>query len=237
MADVPRWHGFDDRDALAQGLTRRIADELSDAVERDGRALFGVSGGSTPVPVYRALSQTDLPWSKIDVLLVDERLVAPDHRDSNEAMVRRELLQNKAAGAGFIGLWSDAVDADHAAYVADRKLEGIGRMLDVALLGMGDDGHYASIFPAGRGVSAAAENTGPHHVIATFPDPLPPGAPHSRLTLSLYYLLRARQLLLAFTGDAKRAVYERALRETNSALPVSRLQDQAGSRLDVYWSA
>jgi 6-phosphogluconolactonase len=235
MADAARWNTFDDREALTRALATRIADALRTAIATNGRALFGVSGGSTPIPVYRALAQTDLPWQHVDVVLVDERFVPPTHRDSNEAMVRRELLQGAASGARFTGLWSDVADVDRAATLADRAVEGLGRDLDIGLLGMGDDGHYASIFPAGDGVTAAADEAQSRRVVTTTPDPLPAGAPHARLTLTLPYLLRAAWLPLAFTGGAKKSVYEHGA-AAKASLPITRLRALAGSKLEVFWA-
>jgi 6-phosphogluconolactonase len=216
--------------SLAHAVAEETALRLQHALDQRGRAVLAVSGGKSPIPVFAALRDWPLDWSRLVIHLVDERCVPSTHADSNTALVRQHLLQGAAAAARFVPLFDDAdlpqaftpSALDNLAHAASARIAPLG-MPDVALLGMGEDGHTASLFPNAPGVEAALTQTGPIAWVC------PNTAPHARLTLTLPALLAARHLLLSFSGAAKRAVWQQARCGPHPALPVSLVHHHAAS--------
>lgn len=216
--------------SLAHAVAEETALRLQHALDQRGRAVLAVSGGKSPIPVFAALRDAPLDWSHITIHLVDERCVPSTHADSNTALVRQHLLQGAAAAARFVPLFDDAdlpetftpSTLDGLAHAASARIAPLG-VPDVALLGMGEDGHTASLFPNAPGLEAALTQRGPIAWVC------PSTAPHARLTLTLPALLAASHLLLSFSGDSKRAVWQQAQSGSNPALPVSLVRHHAVS--------
>lgn len=217
--------------AQARQLAEAVAAQLHHAIATRGRALLAVSGGKSPIALFEHLRQQPLDWASVTVLLVDERCVPHTHPDSNTALVRQHLLQDGAAEATFVTFF-DALDAiDTLAAAANQRLAALHWPLDVAVLGMGEDGHTASLFPAAPGLDTALHTTA--HVAWVRPDAIG-HAPHPRLTLTLPTLQAARQLHLSLAGPAKQAVYRQALARPDAALPVSLLLHRPAHPFSVW---
>jgi 6-phosphogluconolactonase len=144
---------YENTDALNQDFCQRIASILQQAIETDGRASLVVSGGRTPAALFDALSNLSLDWSKVDISLADERWVDIDNDASNEKMLRSKLLVNKAALANFVGLKTPHNDAADAIDACTTNFVHFKRPFDVLILGMGEDGHTASLFPCSEQIS------------------------------------------------------------------------------------
>lgn len=217
--------------AQARQLAEAVAAQLRHAIATRGRALLAVSGGKSPIALFEHLRQQPLDWPSVTVLLADERCVPHTHPDSNTALVRQHLLQDGAAAATFVTFF-DALDAiDTLATAANQRLASLHWPLDVAVLGMGEDGHTASLFPAAPGLDTALHTTA--HVAWVRPDAIG-HAPHPRLTLTLPTLQAARQLHLSLAGPAKQAVYRQALARPDVALPVSLLLHRPAHPFSVW---
>ncbi len=236
MIDSPdAWHEFADREQFNEALTQRLADSLQSASLSQAHVLLGLSGGTTPMPAYRALSQKELAWNRIRLLLVDERWVANTHADSNERNIREAFAGNAVAEKNIVGLWSDKADLESAAIAADQKLAAINEVMDIVVLGMGEDGHFASFFPTGKEFNNAISTTGSRFVLPI--SPMPDHAPHPRLTMSLAYIQRAKRIILAITGEKKRLVLKQAIAEGDARrLPIAALFKTNSPAVEIYWS-
>lgn len=217
--------------AQARQLAEAVTAQLRHAIATRGHALLAVSGGKSPIALFEHLRQQPLDWASVTVLLADERCVPHTHADSNTALVRQHLLQDGAAAATFVTFF-DTLDAiDTLAAAANQRLATLHWPLDVAVLGMGEDGHTASLFPAAPGLDTALHTTA--HVAWVRPDAIG-HAPHPRLTLTLPTLQAARQLHLSLAGPAKQSVYRQALAQPDAALPVSLLLHRPAHPFSVW---
>jgi 6-phosphogluconolactonase len=224
---------FVDRHRLAADLARRVARLLSDAVQRTGRAGLAVSGGSTPAALFDRLSQLVLPWEKVVVTLVDERWVGPDNLDSNEHLVRTRLLQNRAAAASFVGLKTPAATAAEGEAACEQRLSELPRPFAVLVLGMGKDGHTASLFPGATQLAAATKMKSGRTCMAI----APPAAPHDRMTLTLPAILDAGQIFLHITGQGKWQTLQQALQEGPAQeMPIRFILRQQTTPVTVCWA-
>ena len=217
--------------AQARQLAEAVAGQLHHAIATRGRALLAVSGGKSPIALFEHLRQQPLDWTSVTVLLADERCVPHTHPDSNTALVRQHLLQDGAAAATFVTFFDALVAIDTLAAAANQRLASLHWPLDVAVLGMGEDGHTASLFPAAPGLDTALHTTA--RVAWVRPDAIG-HAPHPRLTLTLPTLQAARQLHLSLAGPAKQAVYRQALAQPDAALPVSLLLHRPAHPFSVW---
>lgn len=231
-----QWHAVSDATTQAQALAESIAGVLTSLIDEQGSACLAVSGGRSPIALFAALRVLPVRWADVSITLVDERAVPPDHADSNARLIREHLLQDAAAAARFFPLvlsphvHGGSVDVDACVATANDPFQ----QPDVVVLGMGDDGHTASLFPdapeLGDGIDRAH---GPAYL------PVRPGAaPHRRISLNLSALCAARRLFLSITGPVKRGVFDTAAQGVaQRALPVSYVIHQREVPLDVYWTA
>lgn len=203
-----------DGGALARAVAAVIAAEIERAIAERGMAVVAVPGGSTPRAIFPELFAVPLNWAKVVLTIGDERWAAITHSLSNFGQMRQFAIGSQAAAARRLPLVQAPVTLERDATDADAALRPL-LPLDVLWAGVGDDGHTLSWFP-GPDLDAAYESAAA--VIALRPDPLPAGAPAERLTLTLAAARTARTIIVAATGDAKRAVLE-----APGNLPVARL--------------
>lgn len=232
---MPVIQTFADSASWASACATRLTDTLAVALAETGKAVFAGAGGSTPAPIYRAMADADLDWSRVAVTLIDERYVPETSPESNAALIKRTLMTGPAAAARFIPLYHPEVTVDRAAAVAAHALAREGRRLDAVLLGMGEDGHICSMFPGSPTLKTLLSPTLPPTVLG-----VPPGrdsaAPSlERLSINLPYLMGARRVVLAVTGAAKRAVFEREAAGDPAVQPIAALI-AANVPLDVLWT-
>ncbi|WP_031554566.1 6-phosphogluconolactonase [Parvularcula oceani] len=191
---------FDSRKEMTRAARDAVCARLRAGISDRGQASMALSGGSTPRPLYEDLSQQSIEWNRTSVTLADERLAPEDSGGRNEELVRKHFLRDKAAAAAFTPL------------IGTKDLHGCHMPFDVTILGMGKDGHTASLFPHSPGLKEALE-AAPEDICEVTPDPLPEDAPWKRLTLSRSGILSSRLILLLVTGREKRDVLEEAMRQ------------------------
>ncbi len=235
IEEVESYNSFTHREALDSQLADDVAGILVQAIKERGKATLVVSGGSTPLQFFKLLSEKELPWSEVTVTLADERWVEPDHADSNEKLVRENLLVGNASAARFLPLKNSHVDANDGMAELDEALAKTG-CFDLVILGMGGDGHTASLFPKARMLKQAVAMDSGKNCMAI--DPVT--APHQRMTLTLPRLLESRKIFIHITGQEKKSILQdagwRIAPAEQRELPISFIFQQQKTPVSVYWA-
>ncbi len=215
---ISQRHDFENREDLAKALADRVARGLSRAISRQGSAVLAVSGGTTPALFFDYLSKEEITWDKVSVTLVDERQVDESSPRSNAKLVKQNLLRNHAASARFIPLFQNQSEAE--------KL-----MIDVVVLGMGEDAHTASFFPGGDRLNEAFDKNTTAKIISM----QAPAAGEPRLTFTLPALLNAKVLCLHVEGQKKNDVLATAMAGTDiMGMPIRAVLN-ADNPLEIFW--
>jgi len=227
MTSPVPWRLYDSADALAAALADEVEVRLREALSLRKQAHLVVSGGATPYPFFAALKNKPLPWPQIHIALTDERCVPISHEDSNENMLRERLLMPDST---FVSL---------AAHVHETSEQAIARItpklramvpFDVLVLGMGVDGHVASLFPDNAALASCDDA-----LLLAVDDA--PKAPPRRISMTPKTLLNTRQLFLHITGEGKRDMYEKAIQSGDPVrYPVAAFLQQQTTPITVYWS-
>ncbi len=229
---------FEDRNSLFNALALACERHLAKALTEKSAASFMVSGGNTPAPLYQALSQCDLDWSNIHVALVDERWVNKEHEASNEALIYRSLLINKATQAPFTGMKTEAETASAGCAETETNYRQLPKPFTLSILGMGSDGHTASLFPHAQGLNEAlAEDSELLTAAITAQQSEVTGPNTERLTLTLNGLLNSKRLIILLTGEEKLGVFRQALADGDIAdMPVRAVLRQNKVPVELYWA-
>lgn len=231
-------HLFENRQDMINALQAVCVAALNEAIEARGEATLMVSGGGTPEPLYKGLSNVELDWESVYVALVDERWVDFEHDKSNEAFTVKTLIQNKAAVANMVGMKNTAATAAEGLADCEAAYQQLAQPFDVTILGMGSDGHTASLFPHAPGLDAALNPDAPQLCAAIIANQSEvTGAITERMTLTLAGLLRSKSLLLLITGDEKLAVLRQAQAGTDvNEMPIRAVLQQQKVPVAVYWA-
>jgi 6-phosphogluconolactonase len=223
---------FENTSALDAALTAKVSNLLSSAIATVGEASLVVSGGRTPVGFFHLLSQCELDWSKVTIALADERWVNADHAASNEKLVRENLLINEAHKAHYLALKTDAENALEGEAECQQRLNTIGRFT-VVILGMGDDGHTASLFPGSETFERGLDmHSGADCIAVT-----PLDAPHQRMSMTLPRLLNTESLVIHISGASKQQVLTQAnAGDDVMELPIRAILQQQQTPVSIYWA-
>lgn len=233
----PTLHRWSTPLQAAAALADFVALRLREALLAPGPALLVVSGGSTPLPFFDALSRIPLPWSRVLITLADERWLPPDSAQRNDALLRAHLLQNCAAAAAFLPLSAAAATPERAQAELEPMLAALSWPAAVVVLGVGEDGHTASLFPGAAQWPQWLTAIGTHGAprCCAVDAPLPPNVPCPRISLTPAALLDARALVVHATGSAKWAVLQQALQAGDtSAMPVRLALHQQRVPCDLF---
>jgi 6-phosphogluconolactonase len=230
----PVWTLHDDANAMAEAVASRIESVIRDALVLRGRALLALPGGKSPVPTFERLAHRPINWPRVTILPTDDRVVAGSDPLSNKALLARYFGD---CGARLLWLHDGAAtDYRASGNTADVLLRALPWPPDLIWLGVGTDGHTASIFP-GPNLQEALDGMATRRAIGVLPEPLPPEAPVARVTLTRAAIASCRRLLLTLSGDAKRAVVERALESrAPRTSPVARVLACARMPVEIHWS-
>ena len=222
---------FDTRDAASIAAAERINNALKNRLNRQPGASLVVSGGTTPGRCLEELAHSDADWDRVHVLLSDERWVPADDDSSNEKLVRETLLVNGAASARLQPAYAEDEEVAERCITLDAEIRTLPFPFACSLLGMGADGHFASLFPDAENLSDGLDVDSGKLCIAV----KTAASPHPRISLTLAALSRSDEIVLLFFGEDKRDVYYDAMKR-ESALPVARLLRQKRAPVHVYWA-
>ncbi|WP_118792098.1 6-phosphogluconolactonase [Neisseria bergeri] len=227
------WHEYENAAEAAQSLADAVADALQGALDEKGGAVLAVSGGRSPIAFFNALSQKDLDWKNVGITLADERIVPTVHADSNTGLVREYLLKNKAEAAMWIPMVEDGKTETelHPDAVVDYALKHY-KQPDVLVLGMGNDGHTASIFPKAPQFQTAIDGLAGVALVHT----TPVTAPHERVSMTLGAIARTQNIFLAIQGAEKKTVFDQAAQGENREYPISFVLNRQGVKCHVFYA-
>jgi 6-phosphogluconolactonase len=217
---------YPDREMMMIDVADLLAGEINSALTHEDAVTIAVPGGTTPAPIFDALCGVDLDWARVRVLPTDERWVAETDARSNARLIRTHLITERAAGARYVSLHADAPSPGEGLAEVTRQVSDV-LPLTVVLLGMGADGHVASLFPGGDRLEEALADGAPSVLPMRAP-----GAPEARMTLTLPVLRDAMSVHIIITGDEKRETLLRARHSSASEYPVAALLGTA----TVHWA-
>lgn len=226
------WRTFDDTEVMAQRVASYVESLVRSAIAARGSAILALAGGKTPVPAFRELAEAKLDWSDVTLLPTDDRLVPADDPLSNVGLIRQCFDRT---GATIMAL-TDVSDSDPVATGnrADARLDELDWPLDLVWLGIGEDGHTASILP---GPDFETALTTSRRACGVIPDPLPKEAPVARVTLTRAALVSTHTLIVTFTGARKRAVIERAIADgPRASSAIGRVLADTPMPVVLFWS-
>ena len=224
------WHGTNSTESLDIDLSHRIGQLLAQSIAENGCASIAVSGGRSPIGLFEKLSKINLDWSKIELTLVDERWVDSKNEDSNELLVRKHLIKNQATQVNFFPIKNSAKNSKERQVLHEQVLQKIKLPFDVIILGMGEDGHTASLFPCCKELTQAMDPNNQQKCIVTKPK----NAPYERISLTFSTISKAKNLILHLRGSSKLQTFELAmtLKDANK-MPIYAFMEQP---LEIYWS-
>ncbi|UTW55843.1 6-phosphogluconolactonase [Kordiimonas sp. SCSIO 12610] len=238
MIDHPKinFYGFDSGPDMAFALSTRILKSLQNDLTTTGSASWAVSGGSTPKPLFEKVSNTEFDWHKVDIALVDERWVPQAHSRSNESFVKNTLLVNEATSARFTGMFVEGKSHRDALPFIENAYGKITYPFTSVLLGLGNDGHTASLFPEADGLehALACENTSICAALTARKSTVT-GDEVERITITFHAINRAKDCILMITGDEKLGTLKEAL-SNDINLPIARVINSMKQPLNVFWA-
>jgi 6-phosphogluconolactonase len=232
MIEAEFWD-YDSPTEMADAVSGDVAFIIESALDARGEALIALPGGTTPAPIYEKLAKAKLNWKRVTIVPTDDRMVPVSDPMSNIAMIARYFIP---LGARVIPIVSEsATDYKAAGNAANARLSDLKWPPDLVWLGIGADGHVASLFP-GPDLNDAIEAPASRRAIGVMPDPLPENAPVARVSLTRSAILSARTLIIVGSGETKREVLEQALEEGGrSTLPVGRVLADCELPVDIHW--
>jgi 6-phosphogluconolactonase len=229
------WWDYDSADEMAEAVAGDAAFIVESAIDARGAAVIALPGGKTPIAIYDKLAQAKLDWKRVTILPTDDRLVPMGDALSNVTAIAKIFLPK---GVRVLPITSEAAsDYKAAGRAADARLQDVHWPLDLCVLGVGADGHTASIFP-GPDFDEAVNGPKERRAVGVMPGDLPSEAPVARVTLTRQAIVASRALMLAVTGQAKRDVIERAINDgPMSPYPIGRVLADVELPVDIHWSA
>ena len=227
------WWDYEDMDELAEAVAGDVGFIIESAIDARGSAVIALAGGKTPGPILEKLAAQKLDWKRVTIFPTDERIVALDDPLCNVAALAKIFLPK---GARVVPILSDkADDYKLAGSAASSRISDFHWPPDLVWLGVGEDGHTASIFN-GPDLEDALNAPAERKAVGVMPDPLPPEAPVARVTLTRASIQSAKSLVIVVTGDKKRALLEQAIKDGDSSpLPVGRVLAGLETPVDIHW--
>jgi 6-phosphogluconolactonase len=229
------WWDYDDADEMAEAVAGDLGFIIESAIDARGAAVIALAGGKTPLPIYEKLAQAKIDWKRVTIVPGDDRMVPLGDPLSNVTAIGKIFIPRQARVIPLIS--ATVADYKAAGRAADAILQDLHWPLDLCLLGIGNDGHAASIFP-GPDYDEALNGPRERRALGVMPEPLPPEAPVARVTLSRSAIVSARALMIAITGQTKRDILEAAIEQgASSPYPAGRILAEVELPVDIHGAA
>ena len=222
---------FESREEASVAAAERIRDALAHRLENQKAATLVVSGGTTPARCFEELAHLEIDWDRVRVVASDDRWVPPDHSDSNENLIRKHLLVNGASLAGLLPFFKPDTPIELRCEELDREIRFMPFPFACSLLGMGTDGHFASLFPDAENLAEGLDLESQKLCMPVRSE----ASPYPRVSLTLSALSRSDEIVLLIFGDEKRRIFEKA-KAGNARYPVTRLLRQKRAPVHLYWA-
>ena len=224
---------FSTRNELDVTLAQSVSEILAQAIKLKGKASIAVSGGSTPKGFFKVLSLSDIDWSKVTITLADERWVAIDSQDSNTRLVHEILLQHNAAAAKFFYLKQGEEFSEETLIDLNIAAKATLLPLDVLILGMGEDGHTASLFPCSDEINVALDEKNDAALMKVQPKT----APHQRISFTFASLITSKNIFLHSCGEGKKTVLTQALNGDDPfEMPIRAFLQHPSLNTQIFWA-
>ena len=227
------WWEYDSLDELADAVAGDVGFIVESALDARSACLLALPGGDEPLPIFEKLAAARLDWKKLTIIPTDDRLVPMQDERSNVRSIAQVFMPQ---GARVIPIAAEIPDYKLAGNSADARLQDLPWPPDLVWLGVGEDGHTASIFP-GPDLQSALDAPKARRAVGVLPDPLPQDAPVPRVTLTRAAILSARTVMITVTGQKKRELLEQAIADGQSSkLPIGRVLAEAEQPIDIHWA-
>lgn len=228
---------FENRKFLFNAIEKKILLNLKNAIAKNNSASFIVPGGTTPAPVFKRLSHSDLDWKKITIAQSDERWLDASHQQSNERLTRKNLLINNAKYAHYLPMKNEASSIEEGESICNDTYRFFSNPFTICMLGMGADGHVASLFPGSNNIDNALSLNNKYHCIAIDAKGCSVAGEYTkRMSLTLSAILNSKTILLLITGKEKLKIIENAVNKMpTNEIPVSHILNQSTTDIEVFW--
>lgn len=227
------WQELSDPAELANALAHALHTQCLLLLSEQSKLLIGLAGGSTPMAAYAEWAEAQLPWSNIELTLIDERYVPLSDSQSNEHHISKAFSAIQKQLAGLHGLYHDAENIEQCAMLANQELQALNRVMDMVVIGMGADGHIASLFIESADYISAMDT---HNTEVVLPIRFNQPQKIDRLSFSLAELLKAKKAMICITGDEKRAVIEQSMRDSQSPYAMTQFLNAYQNPVEIFWS-
>lgn len=232
-------HKYTNRDELFFAVAERCQQQLQLALDKNNEASFIIPGGTTPGPAFAQLAKSTLNWDNITIAQSDERWLPPEHPQSNQGLTARTLLIDNARKANYVAMKNSHENAIDGEPQCNSDYLKLASPFSVTMLGMGLDGHVASLFPNSKPISQGIDLNNPNPCIAIDGSGCPVAGDYpERMSLTLSAILNSDLIILLLTGDEKLKVIDLAAKENQPEKhPVSALLNQSNTPVEIFWAA
>jgi len=229
---------FDSRDELFQSVALDIESHLRHSLTQYGTASFIIPGGTTPGPAFQSLSNADLDWGNVTIAQSDERWLDSSHQQSNQKLTEKTLLINHASNANYVAMKNNSASAKNGLNQCNHDYQAMLAPFSVTMLGMGLDGHFASLFPGSDHIKEGLDSENLNLCIDIDASGCSVAGDYTeRMSLTLSGILNSQTIILLITGQEKlRLIQSKLKAETDLNFPISYLLNQTTSPVSVYWA-
>ncbi len=229
---------FLSRDELFEAVAKRCEVQLNKSIQENGQASFIIPGGTTPAPAFKKLANGNLDWKNITVAQSDERWVEADHPQSNQGLTAKTLLIDNAKSAGYVAMKNSATSTEKGLVECNNSYKTLASPFSVTMLGMGLDGHIASLFPGSKEINHGLDLSNPDLCIAIDANGCDVAGDYpNRMSLTMSAIIKSELIILLVTGQEKLEVIQNAQTKNQPLIqPVAAILNQTTVPVEIFWA-